>query len=80
MVRNTGIYQIQSITKPERIYVGSSVNLIERFKEHKRTLRGEYHDNIRLQNHSNKYGIDDLVISPIEEFDFISKEHLSLNR
>ena len=34
MERITGIYKIQSIIKPERIYIGSAVYVDKRWKEH----------------------------------------------
>jgi group I intron endonuclease len=59
----SGIYQIQSKIKPERIYIGSGVNIQSRWWYHARKLRNNIHDNKRLQNHYNKYGVEDLVYS-----------------
>ena len=71
----TGIYQIQSKVHPERIYVGSSINMSKRKEQHFRIItRGKH--NPKIQGHCKKYGIDDLIFEIIEEFDFISKEHL----
>jgi hypothetical protein len=39
MERITGIYKIQSIIKPERIYIGSAVYVDKRWKEHLNDLR-----------------------------------------
>jgi len=63
----SGIYQIQSKIKPERIYIGSATDFKTRQATHLCILRKNRHDNGRLQNHFNKYGIDDLVFSVIEE-------------
>ena len=60
-----GIYKIQSKKKPERIYIGSSVHIYSRWSKHKGDLRRNQHDNGRLQNHANKYGVDDLSFSII---------------
>ena len=60
-----GIYKIQSKKKPERFYIGSSTHIYSRWSKHKGDLRRNQHDNGRLQNHANKYGIDDLVFSII---------------
>lgn len=61
----SGIYKIQSKIKPERFYIGSSIHIYSRWSKHKGDLRRNQHDNGRLQNHVNKYGIEDLVFSII---------------
>ena len=61
----SGIYKIQSKCKPECIYVGSSIHVYSRWSKHKGDLRRNKHDNGRLQNHVNKYGLDDLEFSLI---------------
>ena len=65
-MRISGIYKIQSIIKPERIYIGSAVNVNKRWSNHKRMLKNNCHDNIKIQRHSNKYGINDLVFIILE--------------
>lgn len=67
----SGIYQIQSITNGKR-YVGSALYLKRRKKVHCRVLKDKRH-NMHLQNHFNKYGIEDLVFGIIE---FCPKEKL----
>lgn len=62
----SGIYQIQSKIKPERIYIGSAINIQKRKIGHLGLLRKNKHHSIRLQNHYNKYGESDLVFSIIE--------------
>jgi group I intron endonuclease len=62
----SGIYQIQSQIKPERIYIGSAVNLRTRKNGHFCMLRKNEHHSIVLQNHFNKYGINDLIYSILE--------------
>jgi len=59
----SGIYQIQSKIKPERLYIGSAVNINNRWNRHRYILKFNKHDNNKLQRHYNKYGIDDLVFS-----------------
>jgi len=61
----TGIYKIQSLIKPERIYVGSAKNFIVRKSGHFTALKQNKHCNTKLQHHYNKYGQEDLVFSPI---------------
>ena len=60
----TGIYFIKSKCK-ERIYVGSSMDIEDRLKKHKRMLINNKHHSRKLQNHCNKYGINDLEFVPM---------------
>ena len=59
----SGIYQIQSRIKPERLYIGSSNNIKSRWNLHLSELRRNKHSNGKLQNHYNKYGKNDLIFS-----------------
>jgi group I intron endonuclease len=59
----SGIYQIQSKIKPERIYVGSAVNINNRWKNHLKELRRGLHHSKKLQRHFDKYGEVDLQFS-----------------
>ena len=59
----SAIYKIQSIVKPERIYIGSAININKRWREHLQCLKTNKHGNGRLQNHFNKYGETDLNFS-----------------
>jgi group I intron endonuclease len=73
----SGVYQIQSKIKPERIYIGSSVCIGNRWNLHLSRLRRNKHDNIKLQNHFNKYGEADLIFSILlgcEKEDLIKTE------
>jgi group I intron endonuclease len=56
----SGIYKIQSICKPKRCYIGSAVNIQDRWWIHLSELRNNKHKNSKLQRHFNKYGISDL--------------------
>lgn len=69
MNKISGIYGIRSISHPERVYLGSSINLKERIREHKKKLETNRHENSRLQNHYNKYGKNDLVFEIIIKCD-----------
>ncbi len=66
MKRQSGIYQIQSKIKPERIYIGSAINITHRWRIHFKDLIERRHHSSKLQYHINKYGIDDLQFSIIE--------------
>jgi group I intron endonuclease len=53
-----GIYRI-SVQRPDgssALYFGQSSNCKKRFSDHIKTLRGNRHDNSRLQRSFNKYG------------------------
>ena len=62
-MRIPGIYKIQSITFPDRIYIGSAIDMDRRWTYHKTRLNKGVHENSKLQNHVSKYGINDLVHS-----------------
>ena len=59
----SGIYQIQSKIKPERIYIGSATNINQRWTRHLIMLRNNKHHSPKIQQHFNKYGINDLQFS-----------------
>lgn len=58
-----GVYKIESLIKPERIYIGSGHNIKQRWGEHLSELRHNKHHSKKLQNHYNKYGVVDLKFS-----------------
>lgn len=58
-----GIYKIESKIKPERIYIGSAININKRWGDHLRDLKDNKHHSIKLQRHFNKYGAADLSFS-----------------
>ena len=73
----SGIYKIQSRKKPERIYIGSSINIHKRWYYHILELGYGTHANKKIQRHYNKYGKDDLIFSIIigcDKGDLISTE------
>ena len=61
----SGIYKIQSTIYPERIYIGSAKDINGRWIRHKSELNRNIHNNKKLQNHVNKYGLDDMKIEII---------------
>lgn len=63
MNKFSGIYQIQSKVKPERIYIGSAVSMGQRWNSHLNDLRNNRHHSKKLQYHYNKYGESDLQFS-----------------
>lgn len=62
----SAIYKIQSLIKPERIYIGSAVNISSRWNLHLNYLKNNKHHSIKLQNHYNKYSKSDLCFSIVE--------------
>jgi len=76
-----GIYSITNKTN-KKVYIGSSKNCEQRFKQHKKELRGEYHKNDHLQKAINKYGIDNFdfkIIDKCDQKDLIYTETLWMN-
>ncbi len=68
----SGIYKIVNNIN-NKIYVGSSINLSKRFKEHIRTLNENTHHNNKLQNSYNKHGKNNFLFIIIE---YCEKENL----
>jgi len=66
-MKRTGIYKIQSKIKPERVYVGSAIYIAQRWSDHLSRAKVNKHRSPQLQNHINKYGIEDLEFSILEE-------------
>lgn len=58
-----GIYKIESKVHPERIYIGSAINIEERWRLHIYFLKRNKHHSSKLQRHYNKYGKIDLRFS-----------------
>lgn len=59
-MKDTGIYIIRSLVKPNRCYIGSAVSIKQRKSVHLCLLRQNKHHCKKLQNHYNKYGEKDL--------------------
>lgn len=76
MKNQSGIYQITSKIKPERFYIGSAVNISERWRLHLQHLKKGDHHSSKLQSHYNKYGLSDLQFSILIGCD---KENLIAN-
>jgi group I intron endonuclease len=59
------IYKIFCL-KNKKFYIGSTKNFYKRLSEHLRKLKQNNHDNKKLQNSYNKYGIDFFNISVLK--------------
>jgi group I intron endonuclease len=78
---STGIYKIQSISKPNRCYIGSALNIEKRWNNHLSMLKHGTHTN-KLQRHYNKYGRNDLSFSILitcDKEDLINKEQFFID-
>lgn len=78
----TGVYKIQSIIHPERIYIGSGNSIGCRWKTHRYLLKNNKHHSKKLQRHYNKYGEDDLrfeVLMECKKEQLIRKEQCYIN-
>jgi len=67
MAKICGIYRIQSKSCPDKYYIGSSVDVFTRWGTHIRKLKSNEHCNRKLQNHYNKYGVNDLMFCLVVE-------------
>lgn len=63
-----GVYQITNKING-KFYIGSSMNILDRWDCHKARLKVNKHKNAHLQNSVNKYGIENFEFSIIERFD-----------
>jgi len=61
-----GIYKIESIKYPNRVYYGRTIDYNKRKYSHINLLENRKHHSIKLQNHFNKYGLKDLVFTFVE--------------
>jgi group I intron endonuclease len=64
----SGIYQIKNKTNGKS-YIGSSINIRLRWKDHRRKLRKGIHHSKHLQSSFDKYGLDSFEFLIIEKVD-----------
>jgi group I intron endonuclease len=72
-----GMYQIKSV-KTNRVYIGIANSIYRRWEDHKRLLSKNTHNNIILQNHVRKYGMNDLIFNIIELSDHLTFRELKI--
>ena len=65
MPRKGTIYQIRNLINC-KTYIGSTINIKNRWRHHKRGLNNNKHHNAHLQNSWNKYGENNFVIEIID--------------
>jgi group I intron endonuclease len=66
MKKICGIYQIKSNVN-NKVYVGQSINIMDRFVRHRYHLNKGIHKNVHLQRAWRKYGKENFEFSIIEE-------------
>ena len=64
----TGIYKIININN-NKVYIGSAVNICNRWKNHISCLNKNKHHSSKLQNSWNKHSADNFIFEIIEECD-----------
>lgn len=69
--KSPGIYAIVHV-ESQRRYIGSAKSLHERWREHRRALKGNRHHNRKLQNSWNKNGERSFAVEVIEHVENIS--------
>ena len=62
----SGVYKITNIINGKS-YIGSSINIYDRWREHKRELRKNKHHSTHLQSAWNKYGEENFEFIILEE-------------
>lgn len=62
----SGIYLITNTINNKK-YVGQSWDIVQRWINHKSSLRGGYHGNVHLQNSWNKYGEENFTFSILSQ-------------
>jgi group I intron endonuclease len=72
ILKNCGIYIIKNLVN-NKIYIGSSVNIGNRFNQHKNSLRKNKHHNKYLQKSWNKYGEENFEFIVIERHSYPEK-------
>jgi len=65
ILRPSGVYQIRCLITGQ-IYIGSAVNMLARWAEHRRSMRRGAHVNQHLQQAWNKYGEENFEFTVVE--------------
>ena len=80
--RSSGVYQILCIPTG-KLYVGSAVDLRQRWEQHRHRLRRGNHHNIHLQNAWDKYGearFEFSVLEFVDPSDLLRAEEARIDR
>lgn len=68
-----GIYKIENLIN-HKVYIGQSISIASRLKQHKSDLKNNRHANSHLQSSWNKYGEENFIF---EIIDLCTKEQLN---
>jgi len=74
-MKKSGIYQIFCLST-SKSYVGSSVDIVNRWSHHRSHLKNNKHGNKYLQHAWNKYGEDQFIFKILEIVTPVTKENL----
>lgn len=69
-----GIYCIENLINHKK-YVGQSIDIHARWKQHRSLLERGIHSNEKLQNAWNKYGADNFVFYVVQENDVLELDY-----
>ena len=72
-IKSSAIYCIEN-TVTGMMYIGQTISLKKRFREHKNELKRNIHKNTHFQNSWNFHGIENFVFYPLE---FCDREELN---
>ena len=71
-IKITGIYKITNISN-NKVYIGESMNIYERWKVHKEDLKNNKHHSNKLQRDWNNYGENNFTFEIIKEINTIKQ-------
>lgn len=71
-----GIYQIRNIEN-NKIYIGSSVDIEQRFRTHRNNLDKNKHGNYKLQGDWNSYGDENFKFEVLETNNMATRDEIS---
>jgi group I intron endonuclease len=74
-----GIYSIKNLFNNKR-YIGYTILFEKRFKQHFKSLKGNYHINSHLQNAYNKYGSNNFIFEILEVIENIDSIEILKNK
>lgn len=66
LIKKSGVYIISNL-KNDKVYIGSAIDINQRFRLHKSLLRRKKHSNPHLQNSWNKYGSESFTFNMLIE-------------
>lgn len=74
-IRKIGIYQVINLSN-NKCYIGQSIDIMTRWRQHRHYLNANKHSNTHLQNAWNKYGENEFAFRTLEIIEASDKETL----